>query len=373
MNRRFLILTAGYGEGHNSAARALKEEGERRGYECLVCDLCAEAMPAAFRWSKAAYLEIIACFPWLWRALFDLADNMETVGCPVGLGKIRNRLLNVLDDWCPDAVLCTFPVYAPMLDDARKRLHRHVPPYVVVITDSLAVSRSWINADPRMWMVTDERTRQRLQDNYGLDPARLAATGFPVSALFCEESISSWSEGSPFRVLYLPQAHPPVVECEIEALLAAHPDVHVTVVTGKKNRLYAHLQARVRQDRHHRVTLLGWVGDMHRLSSSHHLYIGKAGGASIHECYAICLPAMVNFFVPGQEEGNAELLVVENCGCVVESPSDLKRALRQMLKNGGASWRAMKTSLQIVSRCGGAGKCWQIVEHIVDHEVLADR
>lgn len=366
MNKRFLILTAGYGEGHNSAARALKEEGERRGYECRVCDLCAEAMPTAFRWSKAAYLEIIARLPWLWRALFDLADNMEAEGCPMGLGKIRDRLWNILALWHPDAVLCTFPVYAPMLDEARKRWHRHVPPYVVVITDSLAVSRSWVHAEPRMWMVTDERTRQRLQDNYGLDPASLAVTGFPVSSLFCEESVSSWSEGSPFRVLYLPQAPPPVVEREIEALLAAHPDVHVTVVTGKKNRLHAHLKACMGQASHRRLTLLGWVEDMHRLSASHHLYVGKAGGASIHECYAVLLPAMVNFFVPGQEEGNAELLVTENCGCVVESPSEMKLAMRRMLENGGVLWRAMKGAMQTASRCGGAARCWQIVEHIVE-------
>lgn len=366
MNRRFLILTAGYGEGHNSAARALKEEGERRGYDCRICDLCAETMPVTFRWSKTAYLEIIARFPWLWRALFDLADNMEAEGCPVGLGKIRNRLLNLLAGWRPDAVLCTFPVYAPMLDEARKHLCRYVPPYVVVVTDSLAVSRSWVHADPHMWMVTDERTRQRLLDAYGLDPSRLVATGFPVSELFCEESLSSWSEGSPFRVLYLPQASLPIIEREIEALLAAHPDVHVTVVTGKKNRLHAQLQPRLGQGRHPRVTLLGWVGEMHRLLASHHLYAGKAGGASIHECYAVRLPAMVNFFVPGQEEGNAELLVAEKCGCVAETPSGMECALRRMLKNGGASWRAMKTAQHIAGRSGGAIRCWQIVEHIVE-------
>lgn len=366
MTRRFLILTAGYGEGHNSAARALKEEGERRGYECRVCDLCAEAMPAVFRWSKAAYLEIIARFPWLWRALFDLADNMEADGCPVGLGKINERLLDLLDDWCPDAVLCTFPLYAPILDEARRCPGRHVPPYVVVVTDSLAVSRSWVHADPRMWMVTDERTRRRLLDAYGIDPARIAATGFPVARQFCRESLSSWSEGSPFRVLYLPQATSAVVDREIEALLAAHPDVHVTVVTGKKDRLHAHLLPRVGEGRRPRVALLGWVEEMHRLAASHHLYAGKAGGASIHECYAVGLPAMVNFFVPGQEEGNAELLVAEKCGCVVDTPEGMERALRRMLRNGGALWRAMKTALQTIARSDGAAKCWQRVERLME-------
>ena len=42
---RILIVTAGYGEGHNSAARGVRDALAGRA-EVLVTDLCAEAMPA---------------------------------------------------------------------------------------------------------------------------------------------------------------------------------------------------------------------------------------------------------------------------------------------------------------------------------------
>lgn len=45
---RMLIITAGYGEGHNSAARGV-EEAMRGRAETRLVDLCAEAMPATFR------------------------------------------------------------------------------------------------------------------------------------------------------------------------------------------------------------------------------------------------------------------------------------------------------------------------------------
>ncbi len=365
MNRRFLILTAGYGEGHNSAARALEAEGKSRGYECRVYDLCAETMPHAFRFTRKAYLEIIARLPWLWRALFDLADNVDLDGCPLGLGQIRDRMLELIAAWKPDAVLCTFPIYAPMLDEAKGR-GVELPPCVVVVTDSLTVSRSWIAACPDRWLVTDETTRQILLDTYSLDPDRLTATGFPVSACFDEPSLSSWQEGSPFRVLYLPQASFSRVEQEMAALLSAHGDVRLTIVTGKKERLRSRLQQHFGASPDDRVSILGWVGDMHRLLASHHLYVGKAGGASVHECYAARLPAMINFFVPGQEEGNLQLLLDEGCGATAETPAEAGEMLRRLLQNGGARWRAGKAAMQAVGRGGGAARCWRQVEAILE-------
>lgn len=363
--RRILLLTAGYGEGHNSAARALKEQGEARGYECFIHDLCHEAMPRAFRATKAAYLHIIGHWPWVWRALFDLADNMDTGGrTPALLADIRQRLLELMEALQPDAVVCTFPIYALMLDEARERMGRALPPHAVVITDSLAVSRSWVCSHPDLWLVTDESTRARLLDTYGLDPARMEVSGFPVSNRFAP-SLSSWSEGEPFRVLYVPQAAPAIVAWEMKAMLAAHPDVHLTVVTGKKRALFERLSGPCgvpATEAARRVTVLGWVDTMPELMAAHHLYVGKAGGASMHECYAACLPALVNFFVPGQEEGNLELLLAEGCGRVAENPVELGGTLAGMLHGGAEGWSAMKTAMREVARRGGAERCWEFFE-----------
>lgn len=357
--RRILLLTAGYGEGHNSAARALREEGERRGYECHVHDVCSEAMPRTFTWTRAAYLRLIARWPWVWRALFDLADNVEEDGrAPLVLNPVRKRLLELVDSLRPDALLCTFPLYGLLLDEASECSGHRLPPYAVVVTDSLAVSRTWVTAHPDVWLVTDGKTRERLLDTYGIDPARMEESGFPVSNRFVP-SLSSWAKGEPFCVLYVPQASPGEVLREMQAMLASHPDVCLTVVTGKKSGLFEHLTSRVHSTR---VKVLGWVETMPELMASHHLYVGKAGGASMHECYAARLPVLVNFFVPGQEEGNLELLLTERCGSVAETPGELAESLARMLGGGGAGWYAMKAAMQNVARSCGAQQCWQLLE-----------
>lgn len=379
MGRRFLILTAGYGEGHNSAARALREQAERRGDACHVHDLCREAMPLAFGWTRSAYLQIIGHWPWVWRALFDLADNIDTVGTPLPLRCIRKRLLALVASLRPDAIVCTFPLYALMLDEARERMRRQLPPYAVVITDSLAVSRSWVSSHPDLWLVTDERTRTRLLDTYGMAPERLGVSGFPVTDRFAPSfEGATWAEGEPFRVLYVPQGPLTTVKREIEAMTAASPSLCVTVVTGRKQHLFEQLKPygstfADSEGRRGRVSVLGWVDSMPQLMATHHLYVGKAGGASLHECYAACLPVAVNFFVPGQEEGNLELLLAEGCGCVCETPGELGRTLSRLLHAGGAGWKSLKTAMNTIRRRQGAERCWQLIDKAFFYDIPADR
>ena len=52
---RILILTSGYGDGHNSAARGVAEALDGKA-ECRIVDPCKESMPFFFRWSRAGYL-----------------------------------------------------------------------------------------------------------------------------------------------------------------------------------------------------------------------------------------------------------------------------------------------------------------------------
>ena len=57
-----------------------------------------------------------------------------------------------------------------------------------------------------------------------------------------------------------------------------------------------------------RASHLGWTNQMPELMMSHHLVISKAGGATVQEAIAARCPMIVNQVIPGQEEGNAELI-----------------------------------------------------------------
>ena len=93
---RILIVTAGYGEGHNSAARGVRDALAGRA-EVLVTDLCAEAMPRMFGLTRAAYLWMISRMPRLWKLMYEVSDRRNMAEKPVrGIAPVERLLERLL-------------------------------------------------------------------------------------------------------------------------------------------------------------------------------------------------------------------------------------------------------------------------------------
>ena len=93
---RILFVPAGYGEGHNSAARGVRDALAGRA-EVRVTDLCAGAMPRIFRLTRAAYLWTISRMPRLWKWMYAASDRRNMAEEPVRgtapAGRMPDRLL----------------------------------------------------------------------------------------------------------------------------------------------------------------------------------------------------------------------------------------------------------------------------------------
>jgi hypothetical protein len=79
-----------------------------------------------------------------------------------------------------------------------------------------------------------------------------------------------------------------------------------------------------------RARIYGWTNQMPRRLMSHHLVIGKAGGAMVQEAIAARCPMIVNQVIPGQEEGNAELIETLDIGAVARN----KKEVRELVEEG---------------------------------------
>src|SRR5260370_8711126 len=72
---KVLILTASYGEGHNSAARALQSAfNEQPGIEAELVDLFALRAPRLNHLSRRGYLRLINSAPKVWSRLYHWLD-----------------------------------------------------------------------------------------------------------------------------------------------------------------------------------------------------------------------------------------------------------------------------------------------------------
>ena len=77
------------------------------------------------------------------------------------------------------------------------------------------------------------------------------------------------------------------------------------------------------------VELIGWTREVPALLASHHLLISKAGGATTQETIAAGCPMIISQIAPGQEEGNAQLLVDNHAGALALTPERIAATIEE--------------------------------------------
>jgi processive 1,2-diacylglycerol beta-glucosyltransferase len=131
--------------------------------------------------------------------------------------------------------------------------------------------------------------------------------------------------------------------------LLREPDILVTITAGRDERLIAELQV-LADAATGRAVVLGWTNQIPTLLMNHHIVISKAGGATTQESINALCPMIVNQIVPGQEEGNCELLRRHDAIALAETPDAIIAALNSAFANDGARWHAWRDNLRVLAR-----------------------
>lgn len=334
-----LLLTAGFGDGHNSAARnidAAIRSLSGGAVRVTTADLFDEAAPATSRFLKWGYRFLITRAPACWGFLYHHTQNDEFANLWwdhfMGLRRALERTLAAVR---PAVVVCTYPVY-PYALDLVDRADLHPQRRFMVITDSLSIHNVWLKARADRIFVSDPRSREVVVAA-GHDPDRVEACGFPVDPEFDAQPprvLRPGQEG--LRLLYFATTAPGHVDVTIRSLLTSLPaGTRLTVATGRnESRLRPVVEAAVRALPRIPVDVLGWTSDIPRLLREHDVVISKAGGATVHECIAAEIPVVINCVIPGQEEGNADLVGFLGSGMRHTRESSIGEVLAAMTADG---------------------------------------
>lgn len=350
---RLLILSVGYGQGHHSAATAVAEYYAAEGWDARVVDVCELAQPRLFRLTQRFYDFCVRKAPWLWGVTYSLtgtADWASLVRSPV-LQKVVNCLRETLCSYNPDMVVCTYPLFAYMLDSLAEG-GMTVPPYAVLVTDALEISRPWMRSRTPLVMLPDEVSSTMVLERYAFSTDAVVATGFPVRRAFSPWQSRPYPGEYLLRIVYGAYRQTGGVLEDINALMGSFPQLRMTVIAGARaallrKRLYEYCAAG-------RLDIVDSTSCMHQLLAESHLYIGKAGAATMFECYAANVPVLVNFTLPGQERGNLDLLLMDGAGCHVESTPHLVAVIEALLRDDAAGWNGLCESMRRAGRAGGA-------------------
>jgi len=352
MPAKILIVTAAFGEGHNSAARNLALAAAELGADCRVEDPCMIGAPLSTKWMCKSYRYVTTYHPRLWHRIYQSTGDVDFSKQRLPLMRGPEEVLErMIDEYQPDAVVSTYPLYPYFLD---RILNDRPPiPVITVVTDSLEINSAWLKSPATAWLVTDDETRRRMVDQ-SLDPGRVIDTGFCVDPKFSRvDVLSAEASVDPFEVLYFATPKLPHVRRISKAILKAAPNTKVTIVLGKNLRLL-HARAKEIKERFPgRVRIKGWTRKVPELLASHHLVVGKAGGATVHEAIAARCPMLVHHLVPGQEEGNLNLLRHIGGGCLASGPEAIQTQIADMLSENARGWRHMKAALTRHGRNAG--------------------
>ncbi|MCX7824886.1 MAG: PHP domain-containing protein, partial [Verrucomicrobiae bacterium] len=352
--RRVIILTASFGQGHNTAAFNLRDAFRRVAPEVQVqvLDLLKLCYGARHEWARRTHLAMVRHAPRLWAWLYRASDRGPATGNPLRwLGKLRRTLGDLLSSVEPDAVIATHPAYQWVIDDLYADYRERPFLSVTVVTDSLSVHSAWHAPASDCYFVPNQLTAEVLT-RAGVPSEKVLAYGFPVSPRFQE--LAEWQfmpdpcNDEWTRVLYVIHHGKANAGRVIERLLEI-PGVQLTIACGANRRLRERIARRTRHARD-RAHVFGWTERMPELLASSHLVIAKAGGAMVQEAIAARCPIIVNQAIPGQEEGNARLVEMLGVGTIAERDDDVVAAVRGAVGNDAKVWRNWKAALDRHSR-----------------------
>ncbi len=362
--KKVLILTAGFGEGHNAAARNLRDALEMVSEDVRVevLDLFESSYGSFNTLVKNAYLGVVQYAPRVWGGIYSLLDNSTFVENRLtGFSRLKNALGDILHEAQPDCVVSTYPVYAHVIRELYRDYSERPFRFITVVTDSITVNSTWFRAPSDLYCVANEPTAAVLKAGH-VPEAQIRTLGFPVSPQFTEPPTTPVNTpvfGEPRRILYIINTGKKKAGKVIDRLLEI-PDAHLTITVGRDAELKAKLMERT-HEHDDRVRILGWTNQMPQLMLSSHLVIGKAGGALVQEAIAARCPMIINQVIPGQEEGNARLISEHELGAAAERNREVPDLVKEAFAHKARLWQQWRKNLAMISKPDAALRLAELV------------
>jgi processive 1,2-diacylglycerol beta-glucosyltransferase len=364
--KRILIFTAGFGEGHNTAARNIRDAVEHIAPDQArveVLDLFDICYGKLNDWVRKAYITAINRTPRFWGKIYNVIDGTQFVESNmVMLAKMKRAMTDVLAGREPDAVVSTYPIYNSIIDaiyaDGQSRSFSQI----TVVTDSITVNSIWYRSASDYFLVANEDTANVLR-NAEVPHEQIRNFGFPVTFRFAEMPDNRYSSANsgPRRILYLINSGKKEAPALVRRL-CKRADIQLTITVGRDRTLRKEIESEIKTPAYP-VEILGWSNRMPELLMSHHLVITKAGGATIQEAIAARTPVIISQVVPGQEEGNARLIVDNDCGCLAPNPEAILEALDRAFEHGE---KRLKTWVTNIGRLSKPAASLQIARFIFE-------
>jgi len=329
---KILVIYASAGAGHLKAAEALYNGIKKiGGHEVVLVDVLDQSTQIFKKFYKWIYYILIAKVPWLWGFFFWLTD----VSWLQPLIRLARRLYNTINvqkfhkflkKEQFDYIFSTH--FMPTeISAAVKRSGQITSKLFTIITD-FDVHKIWLAQGVETYIVASNRTMEKIR-SLGIDQSRVVATGIPTDEKFSmlvDIGALKKKLGLHENVFTILIATGAFGIGPIEEIIKALSEFQVIVVCGHNKDLYRKLSVHKVQ----LVKVMGLVDNMHELMAVSDAMVTKPGGLSISEALVSQLPLIFFNAIPGQEEGNINVLKTYGIGISDCSISQIREELVKM-------------------------------------------
>lgn len=304
-NKKILILTGSFGNGHISVTNALVNQFNKMhlpNVTVIEHDLFQEAHPIINSIAKKYYLNSYKYFRKSYE-YFYYARPEKTDACFYKYYGL-NKLINLIIKEKPDLILLTFPT--PVVSILKRDFNIHTP-VCTVITD-YRMHKNWLTPDSEKYYVATKELKDELM-TYGISDAQINVTGIPIHDKFSapverDTWLTSHGLDPKKKTLLMVAGAFGVMEgfSEMLSSLADKSNHQFVVVCGKNQALVNDLQ---QQFKDKNVLVMGYTQEMAEWMSSCDLMLTKPGGITITESLCKHIPLVFFNPAPGQEGENA--------------------------------------------------------------------
>lgn len=350
MSKKVLIMSASTGGGHNRAARAIKEELERKTIDgipvkCEIVDSLKLVNTTMDKIISRGYEKSAIYTPKAYGRVYRFSETSL-----VSKNEFKGNLLTsvmsqkfkkLLKDSQPDLIIGTHPFPMIALSTLKKSSHTYknstnlgdtfikhnssvnVPPMISVLTDYTTHS-TWIQNEINYYIVGHEYVKELLVFE-GVDSNKVKTFGIPVEKSF----LSHRDKETVLNELGLSSDKLTVllmggsfgagnIKETLDELLDIDRDFQILVITGRNESLREKIEKKLASHSHDKnICVLGYTNKMNDILASIDVLITKPGGLTTTEALLKDVPMIVPYYIPGQEEENLDFL--SNCGAALRT------------------------------------------------------
>ena len=328
--KTILILTAQFGAGHISAAKAIKEYILQKddNIDILIENFISASVPRINKPMVKMYESNTKYAPGLYNYYYYIKKSFDSkfdISYKIYMPKLGEYIKSIN----PDLIISTFPCAAACVNDFNLKNPDNPIPSLTVITD-VVDSLEWIFKTTDMYFVPSYEIKNRYVQK-GMDPNIFRVTGVPVSSKFiCDTK----PKNDKLRLLLIGGGRglfdfdESFMRWLDEYMYEYKNQLDVTIVTGSNKKLFETLTIKKPLKN---IEVKGFVNNMPDLLKDYDLMLSKSGGATLFEAISSNIPIIVKKPKVGQEIENAKFIRDKGIGILYDSDEELKILIKSLL------------------------------------------